>query len=79
MLTVLPAPIAASGADGQSMPGMPPAEPGCYHGDGVYATETEPKRSWFVAAAKRIPYAEQAPEVPPVRFLRVGDLPDGWE
>lgn len=71
LLTVLPEHIAASGADGQPMLGTPLAEPERYYG--VYATETEPNRSWFVAAAKRPPYAEQAPEVPP-GYLSLGAM-----
>jgi hypothetical protein len=43
--------------------GMPLSEPENYYG--VYATADNPDRRWFIAAAKRSPYAEQAPEVPP--------------
>lgn len=71
VLTVVPEQVAASGTDGEPALGMPLAEPERYYG--VYATVAEPNRSWFVAAAKRPPYAEQAPEVPP-GYLSLGAM-----
>ena len=71
LLMAWPERVAASSADGEPALGMPLAEPGRYYG--VYATEAEPNRSWFVAAAKRSPYAEQAPEVPP-GYLSLGAM-----
>jgi hypothetical protein len=43
--------------------GPPLADPSRYFG--VYASDDQPDRQWFVAEAKRPAYAEQAPEVPP--------------
>ena len=68
LFSVLPEHVAAG--DEPAL-GMPLAEPERYYG--VYATEAEPNRSWFVAAAKRPPYAEQAPEVPP-GYLSLGAM-----
>lgn len=71
LCTVLPERVAAGGANGEPALGTPLFEPDRYYG--VYATEAEPNRSWFVAAAKRPPYAEQAPEVPP-GYLSLGAM-----
>jgi len=43
--------------------GVPLSEPENYYGE--YATADKPNRRWFIAAAKRSPYAERAPAVPP--------------
>jgi len=51
--------------------GAPLREPERYYG--LYANPETPDRQWFVIEAKRSPYAEQAPEVPP-GHLAVGAM-----
>lgn len=51
--------------------GRPLEHPQSYYG--LYASPDSPDRQWFVTAAKRPKYAEQAPEVPP-GYLEIGAM-----